>query len=261
MARSIRLGKALKTRLMSGQAQFGAWVGIPHASVVEMLAQTDYDFLLIDAEHSAVEVKHLSTLLPPAELNDKPVIFRPVFQDAADIKTALDAGVAGVMLPMVETPEQARAIVGQCKYPPMGVRGIGPWRAAHYYERYDAYLSEANDATIVIVQIENAAGLDNVDEIAAVDGVDILFAGPADLARSLGLPVGVAGPELLAAFGRIAEAAKRHGKIAAIDLGAPEMLGELRSLGFSVFTAGSDMGFIVQSAKTTIAGLRASTEG
>ena len=255
----IELGKKLKNKFNRGTPVFGPWVGLGQPTVVELLARVGFDFLLVDAEHSSVDAKQLSSLLPASDLYDVPVIFRTTSLAPSEMKIALDSGAAGLMIPMVETVDQAQEIVAASRYAPLGRRGIGPWRAAGFYDDVDAYMREANRATTLILQIESAAGLENAEAIASVEGVDVLFAGPADLASSLGLTVGVMSDHLVGALTRIAGAAKAHGKVAAIDLSSVDRLSMLRSLGFSLFTAGSDMDFITQSGRRLLAELSAAS--
>ncbi|MBS9719713.1 4-hydroxy-2-oxovalerate aldolase [Tianweitania sp. BSSL-BM11] len=251
----LQFGKDFRDRLLGQAPVFGAWLSIPHPTIVEVMARLDVDFLLMDAEHSAIEVSALSTLLPAADLRGKPVIFRPRSQASAEIKSALDAGAAGVMVPMVESAEEACAIVAACKYAPLGKRGIGPWRASGYYDHFGDYLANANDATTVIVQLESVKGLDAVEAIAAVEGIDILYVGPADLASSLGAPLGEMKGPLLEACARVAKAARENGKIAAIDVGEVDHIPQLRDLGFSFFTIGSDVDFIQKAGRALVSDL------
>jgi len=257
----IDIGKTLKKKLYGEKPVFGPWVGIADQAVLEILARLAFDFLLVDAEHSAIDAKGLSALLPATDLYRMPVIFRPTTMAVGEMKTALDSGVAGLMIPMVETAEQAREIVSICKYAPLGSRGVGPWRASGFYDGFDDYLREANAATALIVQIESAKGLANAEEIAAVEGVDMLFVGPADLSSSLGLPIGGMSDRLVEAFSRVVRAAKAHGKRASIDLTSVDRLPVLRKLGFSLFTCGSDMEFIKQSGQRLLMDLSAASGG
>lgn len=251
----VDFGKALKNKLSGDAPVFGPWVGLPNPTAIEVMARLGFDFLLLDAEHSAIDAKDLASLLPAADLHGAPVIFRVTGTSPGEMKTALDSGAAGIMVPMVESAEQARAISDACRYAPVGRRGIGPWRASGFYADFASYMREANAATTLLVQIESAQGLAHAAEIAAVEGVDALFAGPADLASSLGLTVGQMGEELLGALKRIADAARAQGKIAAVDLTSIEHLPKLRALGFSLFTCGSDLDFITQSGQRLLADL------
>jgi len=257
---SLTLGRNLKARLRAEKPVFGTWVGIPHPIVIELTARAQFGFLLLDGEHSPITVNSLSSLLPAAELHGAPTVFRTRSKSADDIKAALDAGVSGIMVPMVETAEEARLIVSHCKYAPAGTRGIGPWRASSYYEGFETYLADANDATTLILQLESAKGLANVEEILAVEGFDVIFVGPADLASSLGLPIGRFDGELRHVLRRVAEAAKQAGKMAAIDAPSTSLIPDLVDMGYSLFTIGSDMGFIQASGRSLVSELAVISE-
>ncbi len=257
---SLPLAKSLKAQLRAGKPIFGTWVGIPHPIVIELTARAQFGFLLLDGEHSPIDVNALSGLLPAAELHGAPTIFRPRSKSADDIKAALDAGVSGIMVPMIETAQEALSIVSRCRYAPAGTRGIGPWRASGYYDGFEAYLADANDATTLILQLESVQGLANVEEILAVDGFDVLFVGPADLAGSLGLPIGRFHGEMGHVLRRVAEAAKRAGKLAAIDAPNTSLIPDLIGMGYSLFTIGSDMGFIQASGRSLVKELGAIAE-
>lgn len=253
----MNLGKSLREKLTARGPVFGAWVGIPHPTVIELMARSNFGFLLLDGEHSPLDVGDLSALLPAAELNGVPTIFRPSSKSAAAIKKALDVGVSGLMVPMIETAEQARDIVAHARYAPMGSRGIGPWRSSGYYDTFTEYLDTANGETTLILQLESELGVSNLEAIAAVEGFDVLFVGPADLASSLRLPLGDFGGEMASVLQRIATAAARAGKVAAIDISTPSQVPTLVEMGYSLFTIGSDMGFIQQSGRNLVVELAA----
>ncbi len=242
-------GAALRAALAHRTLLIGPWVGIPDPTVVELMARLDNDFLLLDGEHSALPAAALRPLLPCAELQRKPVIYRVPSHSATHLKHALDLGVSGVMVPMIDTPRQAAAIVAACRYAPLGARGIGPWRASGYYEHFTDYLTCANDHTTVILQLESTVGLANLEAIAAVEGYDVLYVGPTDLAQAMGLPVGEFGPDLLATLERICQAGLAAGKTLGIDAPGSASLPMLRDLGFSFFTLGSDMGYLSEAGR------------
>lgn len=251
------MSERFKTALRSSKPLFGHWVGLPDPSAIEVMARLPCDFLLLDGEHSPIGPNDLYRLLPAADLHGRPVVFRPRSGNEADIKAALDAGVAGVMVPMVDTAEQARAVVEAAYYAPKGRRGVGPLRASGYYDDFRTYLATAEARTSVIVQIESAEGLAHADAIAATDGVDVLFVGPADLAQSLKVPVGDLSGRLLDACSAVAAIARRSGKCAAIDLVDPADAAMLTGLGFTVFTHGSDFGFLQEAGRRTCEAMRA----
>lgn len=124
----------LVSRIRAGEAVIGTWFTIPHPMVAETLAQCGFDFLLLDGEHAPVPPDVISSLLPATELYGSPVIYRVRTNSVDLIRGALDAGVSGVMVPMIESVADARNALNAAKYPPLGKRGIGPWRASNYYE-------------------------------------------------------------------------------------------------------------------------------
>jgi 4-hydroxy-2-oxoheptanedioate aldolase len=256
--KNLAIASAFRQRLISGNPVFGAWAMVPNPSVIEVMARLKFDFLLLDGEHSPIEAGSLSTLLPSAELHGAPSSFRPRSQAASDIKTALDAGASGVMVPMVETVEEARAIVSVCRYAPLGQRGIGPWRASGFYDQFADYLQRANDATTVVLQIESATGLDNVEAIAATAGLDVLYVGPSDLSSSLGNP---SAETMTEALRRVANAARGAGKAVGIDVYLLERVPELVEMGYSFFTIGSDIGFIQSAGRALVGDIASCLDG
>lgn len=243
-------------RIKAGETLIGTWFTIPHPMVAETLAQGGFDFLLLDGEHAPVPPDAIGALLPATELHGSSVIYRVRANSVDLIRGALDAGVSGVMVPMIESPVEARSALNAAKYPPLGKRGIGPWRASNYYENYLGYVAAANDRTCLIMQIESAAAVDAIDDIASLDGIDVLFVGPADLAASMGLTVGERHPDLTAAIERIAAVAAKHGKALGIDATNFEFFSLFREMGFTFFTYGLDTSYVLDSARAASAQLR-----
>jgi 4-hydroxy-2-oxoheptanedioate aldolase len=221
---------------------------IPHPMVAETLAQSGTDFILLDGEHAPVSPDALITLLPAIERFRMPVLYRVRTNSNELIKGALDAGVSGVMVPMVNSVEEANAVIAAAKYPPMGKRGVGPWRAANYYLD-DDYLATANADVAIVLQIETKEAVEAVDKIAAIKGIDALFVGPFDLCMSMGLQPGKLHPELIAAYGRINKAARTSGIATAIDVGSLDFIKPYRELGFSLFTHGLDTQFLIDGSR------------
>ncbi len=156
----------------------------------------------------------------------------------------------------MESADQARAIVQSAKYPPQGRRGIGPWRASKFYDDFSAYMEVSNEHTLLVMQIESEKGLSNVSGVAQVEGMDVLYVGPADLSASVGLPLGVVDGVLLSACRKVAEAARQSGKTAAIDLSEIDNLQLLLSAGFTMFTYGSDIGFLQSACRDGVESFR-----
>lgn len=247
---SLELGLMLRNQLLRREVVIGPWCTLPHPTVIELMARMAYDFLLLDSEHSAIDIADLGALLPAADLHGAPTIFRPRTRAMGEIKAALDAGASGVMVPMIDTVESAREVIKACRYAPLGQRGIGPWRASGFYDSFEEYTGRANEATTLILQIESATGLKNVEQIAAQPGFEALYVGPADLASSLGLPVGDTSQTMRDAIAKVARAAHDHDKIAGIDIGSACDIPELVDIGFSFFTIGSDAGFIQSGGRS-----------
>lgn len=247
----------LVDRIRSGETLIGTWFTIPHPMVAETLAQGGFDFLLLDGEHAPVPPDAISALLPATELYGSSVIYRVRTNSVDLIRGALDAGVSGVMVPMVESVDDARNALNAAKYPPQGKRGIGPWRASNYYENYQNYVATANDKTCIIMQVESAAAVEMIEDIASLEGIDVLFVGPADLAASMGLTVGERHPDLTAAIERVAAVALKHGKALGIDATTFEFFTLFQKMGFTFFTYSLDTSFILEGARAASAQLHA----
>lgn len=235
-AEAIRLAKP----------QIGAWMHIPHVIVAETMAQTNLDFLVVDGEHAPIPPNGLLEILPATDRYGIPVLYRVAWNRIDLIKAALDHGANGIMVPMVNTGAEAIEAVSSAKYPPVGRRGIGAWRASNYYQNDAEYRKYANSSLAVVVQIETREALDNLDDIASTPGVDALFIGPGDLALSLGIEPGELTHELLDACQAVAGAAKKYGIASGIDVASLEHLLQLRELGLSLFTYGTDSGFVLE---------------
>lgn len=193
---------------LSSEALVGTFVGINSPTVVEILAGSGYQVICVDSEHAPFSATEIQDLIRAADSRGVPAIVR-VSGAGPEIGRALDSGAAGVLVPMVETAEDAANVVSLVRYPPVGRRGAGPGRATAYGADFAGYLARANDAVAAMIQVESVRGVENVEAILAVPGIDLVFVGPGDLAVSLGVPVGA--PEHTAAIERIADAARAAG--------------------------------------------------
>ena len=176
-----------KTALAAGRQQIGLWLSMAEPYLAEVSATAGFDWVLIDGEHAPNDLRStLSALQALAPYRSQPVV-RVVAGEVALIKQMLDIGVQTLLVPMVDTAEQARAVVAATRYPPLGIRGVGSavGRASRWSLQAD-YLDRADDAVCLLVQAETVAALDNLAAICAVPGVDGVFIGPADLAASMG---------------------------------------------------------------------------
>ncbi|WP_408960403.1 HpcH/HpaI aldolase family protein [Natrinema sp. 74] len=167
----------------------GAWLSIGHPTVAEVTATHDFDFVLIDTEHTPLSLETVQEMSRGVDAADgeTETIVRVPSDDPVRIKRVLDIGVAGIMVPMIETAAEARDVVRAVSYPPDGIRGVASGRASAYGDDFQQYVETANGSIVTVVQIETQTGLDNAREIASVDGIDAVFVGPADLSANLGI--------------------------------------------------------------------------
>ncbi|WP_227376857.1 HpcH/HpaI aldolase family protein [Haladaptatus halobius] len=178
----------LRQAVHSGESVVGTWLSIGHPTVAEVSAELGFDFAVVDAEHTSMSletVENLTRAVDAAGGETVPIVRVPD-ADSTRIKRVLDTGVSGVIVPMVETVEQARKVVEATRYPPDGSRGVAGARASTYGLELANYFERANDELLVVAQIETAEGVENAAAIAAVDGIDALFVGPTDLSASVG---------------------------------------------------------------------------
>jgi 4-hydroxy-2-oxoheptanedioate aldolase len=208
-----------KAALRSGSIQYGLWVGLTDSVAVEIAAGAGFDWLVLDSEHAPNDVRSLLTGLQTIAPYPVAGIVRIPCADVAMMKRVLDIGAQTVLVPMIETASQARQMVEAMRYPPHGIRGVGTALArAARWNRVTDYYQSADAQNCLIVQIESQTALDNIEAIAAVDGVDALFIGPSDLAASLGKLGGLSDPlvkdAVASGFRRIRATGKGCGSLA-----------------------------------------------
>ncbi|RYE82550.1 MAG: 4-hydroxy-2-oxoheptanedioate aldolase, partial [Hyphomicrobiales bacterium] len=209
-----------KTALLAGQAQIGLWLGLANAYTAEVAAGAGFDWLVVDGEHGPNDIPLiLAQLQAIAAAGGRPVV-RAVSDETWIIKQLLDIGAQTILVPMVETAEQAARLARAMRYPPGGMRGVGAALArASAFNRIPDYLHTANEQVCLLVQLETRAGLEQLEAIAAVEGVDGVFIGPADLAADLGHLGRPGAPEVQAviesAIARIVAAGKPAGVLTA----------------------------------------------
>ncbi|NLR99798.1 4-hydroxy-2-oxovalerate aldolase [Rhizobium sp. P38BS-XIX] len=222
----------------------GTFAAIPHPVAIEVTAASGVDFLCIDWEHSQISRDRIEDLIRAADVHRVPAMVRVPGHAAEDIAAALDAGAAGVLVPRVSTAEQARAAVKATRYPPLGARGVGPGRAAAYGYRIPDYLAKANAELLLAIQVETAEGLANIAEIAAVDGVDLIFIGPGDLSVSIDA-MGPTGKDRLdAAIRSITTTALSARRAVGIFRPSADDVGVWSQAGISFFVLASDTMFL-----------------
>jgi 4-hydroxy-2-oxoheptanedioate aldolase len=233
-----------KSQLLARRQMLGIWSMLASSNVVEVLTQADYDWILIDTEHSANEVPMVQEQLRAAALAGMPAVVRPVANDGVQIKRLLDVGAQTLLVPMVNTVDEARRAAQAMRYPPSGVRGVSLATRANRYGRDADYLERANDEVCLLVQLETAEALANLEAIAAVEGVDGLFIGPSDLAAALGHLGDFRHPDVQAAITDALERAKRCGKPIGILMADPVLSASYVRGGFDYVALATDIGLL-----------------
>lgn len=251
---------SLKTRLATGIPQLGLAVMYPAPGVVERIGP-DWDWVWIDGQHGEMGYDETLQLVRACDLIERPALVRVSDHGFGNIGKTLDMGAAGVIVPCVDTVEQARAVVAAAKFPPLGNRSFGARRAVDRSSR--RYANTSNDEILCVVQIESPAAISNASAIAALPGVDALFLGPDDLMLRRGYDVDEARNE--AALGddmrTVAKACRDHGKFAVMVGVDPSMFKLCVEVGFHLIVAGGDVPFLVQGSRKASAEARATLAG
>jgi len=244
----------------SGEAVIGTFVAIPHPVAVEVTAASGVDFLCIDWEHAQISRERIEDLIRASDVHRVPAMVRVPGHASEAIAAVLDAGAAGVLVPRVSTAAQAMAAVQATRYPPAGTRGVGPGRAAAYGYRIPDYLSQANDSLLLAIQVETAEGLANIEEIAAVQGVDLIFIGPGDLSVSIDAMGPANAHKLNVAIETIAASARTAGKSVGIFRHLADDIGQWMKSGIRFYILASDTMFLGASLAAGVAAARQNAE-
>jgi 2-keto-3-deoxy-L-rhamnonate aldolase RhmA len=239
----------LKGRLNSGKTLLGTWVTIGHTDVPDVLEAVGFDWLVFDTEHAPLGPEAVSRMVQAIDSSSVCPLVRVGAADQYLVKSAFDMGAHGVVCPMVSTREEAARVVSFAKYPPAGVRGVAPRKAADYGNTFADYVRTANESTVVVVQIETAESLQNLDEILGTPGVDVAFVGPTDLTMSLGLIDDRGNPRVVEAMKQVIDACARHGKTPGVLAATPDEARRDVKLGFRFIGLGSDTRFMMSGAR------------
>jgi len=242
------LRNELKRRLKAGERTLGLWMSIESPIVSELLSGLGFDWFVFDLEHSPLDVYTAQTLMQAMREETTPII-RVAWNDPVLIKLALDVGTYGVVIPWVNNREEARRAVEACKYPPEGIRGCGPRRSALFDPEY---FETANDEILVIAQIETREAVENIEEIASVDGIDVFFIGPYDLSASYGYLGRLEAPPVQRAIERVLEVAKEAGVAPGIYGGGGKTPRERYDEGFQFIALGDDLDLLRHGAREVL---------
>ena len=243
-----------KKALSQAKPIFGLWQGIPDTTVAEIGAGAGFDWLLIDAEHGPFDLKSVMAHLQAVEPYPVSAIVRPEEGSTALIKKLLDIGAQTLLVPMVDDAEQAHNIVRAAKYPPIGVRGLGTSMArAAAWNRSKDYLEKANDEICVLVQIETMAGLKNIEEIVAVEGVDGVFIGPSDLSAAMGFVGEPDHPDVVAAIESAFQIIQKAGKPAGVLALSKDLVENYVAAGARFIGVGVDAALLANATRALAA--------
>ena len=251
----------VQRKLRAGQPSVGAWLSCGDSLAAELMAHVGFDWLVINTEHEALDVRTLQTMLQAISTTDTIPMVRVVWTDILAIKQPLDCGAYGVVIPMINTREEAIRAVKYCKYPPQGIRGIGGARRALYGGA--DYVACANEEIAVIVQLETAKAVDSAEEILSVEGIDAFFIGPSDLAASMGLPDRQDNPhpELLKAYDHLLAVGAKHKVPGGIHAYSPKSVDDMVDKGFRFVALSSDLGLMIRAARQDWAEIEAGRTG
>jgi 4-hydroxy-2-oxoheptanedioate aldolase len=238
----------LKSALAEGRLQIGLWQSLANPYTAEICAGAGYDWLLFDGEHAPNTIQTLLAQLQAVSAYPIETIARPPAGDPVLIKQYLDIGFRSLIIPMVGSADQARALVSATRYPPSGIRGVaGLTRASGFGTKAD-YLTKAHEDICLILQIESRAGLDAIEDIAAVEGVDALFIGPGDLAGALGHLGDANHPTVQAAISEALVRAQKAGKPVGIFATSVENAKQNAAAGARLISIGTDIGLLSNGA-------------
>lgn len=255
----------LKELLRNGQPAIGTGIALTDTFAVEALASAGFDWFFIDTEHCPIGTEALLRVLVAMKGSDTVPVVRLMNNHPDHFKPALDLGAQGVVVPLIQSAEDARRAVDACRYPPAGTRGFGPLRASQYHHQIKEYATRANDEILLVAQVETIQGVRELDAILEVEGIDAIFVGAGDLSSSLNHLGEFDHPEVQAAANEAFTKAKRAGKPFGYWASTPEEFAEYVKRGATLMLVGGDLQFIQETgldyAKRSRASLKARASG
>ena len=244
---------AFKHALAAGKPQIGLWSSLCSNVVAEVIAGCGFDWVLVDTEHSPNELPGVMSQLQAFAGGTAAPVVRPAWNDVVLIKRILDIGATSILVPFVQNADEARKAVAATRYPPAGIRGVATATRAGKFGRIKDYLRKANDEICVLVQVETKTALDNLESIAAVEGVDGVFIGPSDLAAALGHLGNPGHPDVQAAISDAVKRLKAKGKPAGILTSVEADAKRYVAEGYQFVAVGTDMGLLARSGEALAA--------
>ena len=246
-----------KRALREGKNQIGLWSSLSSNYSVEVIAGAGFDWILLDMEHSPNDLESLLAQLQAAAPYPTHPVVRVPWNDTVTIKRVLDAGAQSLLIPYVQNAAEAKAAVANTRYPPAGVRGVAGTTRATRFGRIKDYAKRAHEEICVLVQLETKPALEEIEKVAAVEGVDGIFIGPADLHASMGYPGETANPAVLPlieeSMRRIRKAGKAPGYLSPVEADAKRMF----AAGAQFVAVGADVGLLARGAENLLAKFKA----
>ena len=254
----MKLPPDFRQRVLAREWVCGTFLNLGSPITVEVAGLAGFDWLLIDHEHGPGGEDTLLHQLHAAAATPAFPIVRIAANETPRFKRVLDAGAFGVMVPLVSAAAEARAAVAATRYPPRGIRGVAKFhRSAGFGADFEEYYAHAHERLLTVIQIETPDALKNIDEIAAVDGADVMFVGPTDLSYNMGIRDQLESPRFVEALQKVSDAAKKHGKAAGILVHNTALVPKCRDLGYTFMALGSDGGAVRTGLLGFLAALRA----
>lgn len=238
----------IKEKLESGKCVYGPWMMTASTDTAEILSNVGCDMIIIDGEHGALGFETAGKLISQIKYTPTTPLLRVPWNDMALVKQGLDTGASGIMIPMVNSKEEAENAVQYCHYPPKGVRGFGAGRASLFGVNSESYLQYAKEEILVILQIEHVKAVEAIDEILSVSGIDVAFIGPFDLSTSMGVMGQFDHPDMQSAMKKVIDSCARYNVVPGILTG-PGLMAKHIELGFRFLLGGIDAMFIHQGAR------------
>jgi len=235
--------RALKEKMRRRERMFAGWISYAHPSITETFARAGFDFMAIDMEHSTISLEQAQRIIAASQSEGVPCLPRPVSHSNDWLKPLLDSGADGMLVQMVETPEQVQALINDLKYPPIGRRTYGVNRAQTYGFDFDTYINTWNETSTFMIQVESIKGVENIDKLLEFDQIDGVMVGPYDISGSLGVPGQTTHPLVIEASKKVIAACERTGKSCGTQVADanPESVKALFDLGYTYAILGSDL--------------------
>jgi len=248
------LKNVLKDKLRQGKPVIGTMITTGGVDTAEIISYTGADFIMIDGEHGSMGIETVGIMISLIKNSKVTPLVRVACNEMSVIQIGLNTGTYGIMIPMVNTKEDAMKAVQFCKYPPLGIRGVGPNRAVLFgagADEFADYHLTANNEILVIVQIEHYAAVENIDDILSVQGIDIAFIGPRDLSMSMGIPGQVNHPDIQKSCLKVVESCEKYNVIPGIVTSTNKLEQHL-NMGFKFLQCGTDSSFLYNGVKQIV---------